>query len=239
MMDHFAKVGKKQVPIAVSRKQMKTVRLKVFPSGDIHLSVPVYTPDEWIVGFIQQKNEWISDKIKLFELTKAIEKEEHIRPGTSTRILGRQLFVQIEFASQKRIERCDGKLIIYSPRSDNQADVDRQFNNWWQRTSKEYFLSVIDSLYPIIQKHGVAKPELIVRKMTTLWGSCGRKNGRINVNFYLYKAPPPCVEYVILREMIHFLYPKHNKDFYEFLTIKMPDWQARKQFLDYETVYGV
>ena len=75
--------------------------------------------------------------------------------------------------------------------------------------------------------------------MSTLWGSCSPKHERINLNFYLYKAPLPCVEYVILHEMGHFLYPKHNRDFYDFLTIHMPDWQERKKVLDYEIVYGV
>ena len=75
--------------------------------------------------------------------------------------------------------------------------------------------------------------------MSTLWGSCSRKNGAINLNYYLYKASAPCIEYVVLHEMIHFLYPHHNKDFYDLLTIHMPDWKERKKQLDYEFVLGI
>jgi len=35
------------------------------------------------------------------------------------------------------------------------------------------------------------------------------------------------------------MYPNHDKNFYEFLTIYMPDWQERKKQLDYEFVLGV
>ena len=239
MMEYNVVVDKKSIPVTVTQKKMKTVRLKVFPSGQVYLSVPVNTPDEWIADFIKQKTKWIAEKTRLFEQTKPIEKEDHIRSGITTRILGRQVLVQIESATQKRIEKNDAQLTIYTTRPDEQADVDKQFNNWWQRTSKDCFVSIMDDLYPIIQKHGINKPEIVVKKMKTLWGSCSRKHEKINLNFYLYKAPLPCVEYVILHELVHFIFPKHNKDFYDFLTIKMPDWQERKRLLDYEIVYGV
>ena len=38
-----------------------------------------------------------------------------------------------------------------------------------------------------------------------------------------------------LREYCH----SHNKDFYDFLTVHMPDWQERKKQLDYEFVLGI
>ena len=82
-------------------------------------------------------------------------------------------------------------------------------------------------------------PNLRVKKMQTLWGSCSRTHHIISLNYYLYKAPVACIEYVIMHELLHFLYPKHDKTFYETLTVLMPDWQERKRLLDYEIVLGV
>lgn len=238
-MTYTVNVFGKQIPVLVSYKTMKTVRLKVFPSSEVRLSVPLDTPEMWIVEFLEKKGTWIEEKIVKYEQTRAIEKEEHIRSGSSTRILGKQLVIQIEPANQKRVVRNDNKMLIYTTNPKNQTDIDKQFNNWWQRASKEYFISVLDELYPIVKRHGIEKPEIVVKKMSTLWGSCSRKRGRINLNFYLYKAFRPCIEYVILHELIHFLYPRHDKDFYDLLTIYMPDWQERKNQLDYEIVLGV
>lgn len=141
-------------------------------------------------------------------------------------------------ARRKQIMREDAVLHVCTPETD-QLKIDKQVNNWWQRSSKQYFQDVVDKLYPIIEKHGVERPAVCVKKMTTLWGSCSRKTQKINLNFYLYKASVPCVEYVILHELAHFLYPYHNKDFYDFITIYMPDWQDRKKQLDYEFVLGI
>ena len=142
-------------------------------------------------------------------------------------------------STRKRIVRDDHWLLIYTTAPDDQNDVDRQFANWWQKNSKKYLLSQLEKMYPIVQKYGVAMPELRVRKMQTLWGSCSRKCHVINLNYYLYKAPVACVEYVILHELLHFLYRQHDKNFYEMLTICMPDWQERRRLLDYEIVLGV
>ena len=45
-MDYFVTVKGSVLPVSVSLKKMKQVRLKVFPSGEIKLSVPTGTPEE-------------------------------------------------------------------------------------------------------------------------------------------------------------------------------------------------
>ena len=225
-------------PVKVSHKKMKQVRLKVFPSEEIRLSVPLDTPEKWIEEYLRDKTPWIEEKLDLFVQTKAIEKEEHFSSGTSTRILGRQLMVQVVQSNKKQVVVEDGTLKVQTFETDQQR-IDSQVNNWWQQSSRRYFQEVVEQLYPIIGKHGIEKPKVCVKKMSTLWGSCSRKNATVNLNFYLYKASAPCVEYVILHELIHFLYPHHNKDFYDLLTVHMPDWQERKKQLDYEFVLGI
>lgn len=237
-MEYSVIVKGKTLPVAVSIKKMKQVRLKVFPSGEIKLSAPVRTQTEWIAEYLSSKTPWIEEKLELFVQTRSVEKEEHFISGSSTRILGRQLTIQVHQARRKQIVREDSVLYVYT-REVDQQNIDKQVNNWWQRTAKQCFQEVIDKMYPIIEKHGVERPTVCVKKMTTLWGSCSRRTQKINLNFYLYKASVPCVEYVILHELAHFLYPYHNKVFYDFITIHMPDWQDRKKQLDYEFVLGI
>ena len=225
--------------VSVQFKEMKSVRLKVFPTGEIRLSVPLDTPESFIHKFVQEKQSWINKHIQRFKETEAVEKEDTIRSGTSTRILGRQLVIKIIEAKQKRIIRDDQKLLVYTPNIDDQKDIDRQFMNWWQKNSRIYFQEQLLKLLPIVEKHGVETPHLSVKRMRTLWGSCSRGKNIINLNYYLYKAPVACIEYVILHELVHFIYPRHDKNFRDFLTIYMPDWQERKRLLDFEIVLGV
>lgn len=73
---------------------MKTVRLKVFSNAEkIKISVPKGTPEDWIKDFLSQKQKWIEMKVDLFRNTTSIEREKHIRSGSSTRILSRQMII--------------------------------------------------------------------------------------------------------------------------------------------------
>ena len=225
--------------VEIAAKKIKSLRLKVFPDTRIKLSVPLETPAKFITDFLDKKRLWIDRQLNTFSQTDAVEKEHAIRSGSSTRILGRQLSIKVMPATKKRIVHDDHWLLIYTTAPDDQNDVDRQFANWWQKKSKQYLLSQLEKMYPVVEKYGVAMPELRVKKMQTLWGSCSRKYHVINLNYYLYKAPVACVEYIILHELLHFLYRRHDKNFYEMLTVCMPDWQERRRLLDYEIVLGI
>ena len=238
-MEYILHTCRGELPVDIAAKEIKSLRLKVFPDARIKLSVPQGTPDKFIADFLDKKRPWIDKQLRTFSQTDAVEKERAIRSGTSTRILGRQLSIKVLPAARKRIVRDDHWLLIYTTAPDDQNDVDRQFANWWQKNAKQYLSSQLEKKYPIVEKYGVAMPELRVKKMQTLWGSCSRKYHVINLNYYLYKAPVACVEYVILHELLHFLYRRHDKNFYEMLTICMPDWQERRRLLDYEIVLGV
>lgn len=97
----------------------------------------------------------------------------------------------------------------------------------------------MDRLYPIVGRRKVPKPELCIRRMHTMWGSCSRDRGRITLNESLLKAPQCCIDYVVLHELLHFLYPRHDKDFRTALSVHMPDWCDRRRQLDREIVQGL
>ena len=90
----------------------------------------------------------------------------------------------------------------------------------------------MDELYPLFKKYGIEKPALRIRDMETRWGSCLAKKGIVTLNKRLLEAPRNCIEYVVMHELCHFMHPNHSKYFYAFLSMLMPDWKERKQFLD-------
>ncbi len=229
----------KDIEITIERKSVKRIRLKVFPDGVVKLSAPLRTSDEWINDYLSSKTKWIEKSLNYFKDTEANEFETIIHSGVSTRILGRQKRIIVNEGKSYKIEQKGDCVFIQSPATGDEQALQKQFERWWQKQSRAYFLLVIERLCPIVAKHGIGKPAIQVRKMKTLWGSCSRKHGKINLNYYLYKASPPCIDYVVLHELTHFLYPKHNKDFYEFLTVHMPDWKERKRILDHEIVKGL
>lgn len=228
-----------EIEVFISKKKMKNVRLKVFPDRKVTLSSPFNVPDAWIEKYLNEKSGWIEERLAYFKKTMGYEAVKIIKSGISTKVLGREVIILLQEGPSKDVYRNEDRIIVCTPDKSNYQAVKDQFERWWRIQAKQYFENVMQQLYPILGKYNLDKPLLTVRKMKTLWGSCSANKDRITINQYLYKASPPCIEYVILHELIHLLYPKHNRQFYDFLSIYMPDWKERKRILDHEVVQGI
>ncbi len=73
---------------------------------------------------------------------------------------------------------------------------------------------------------------VVVRKMATRWGSCNSRKGYINLSLNLIEKAPELVEYVVLHELTHLIYPHHQKSFYDFIAGLIPDFRSREKWLN-------
>ena len=228
-----------EIRINISRKKMKNVRLKVQPNGEVAISVPYNVSLKWINQYLKEKNGWVKEKLDSFKKTVGTEAIRYIKSGISTKYFGRQVLIIVKKSKKKQVYRDEDIIYIHTPDKKNENIMNKQLDKWIREKSKKVYEKTIDRLFPIIKKYGYECPGIHIRKMKTRWGSSNKEKGRITLNFYLYKALTPCIEYIVLHELVHFLYPKHNKEFYNFLSIYMPDWKERKKILDYEVVQGI
>lgn len=229
--------GKREnVNVNIIKKNMKNVRLKVYPSGEVVVSMPKKVSLDWINQYLKEKSKWIEQKIDIFKKTVSWETIGYVKSGITMRIIGEQLRIIIREAEEKGIKKEDDILYIYTKDKNNRKSINRELEKWIREESNKLYEKLLDKLYPIIKKYDYKRPSIHIRKMKTRWGSSNKNKGQIILNYYLYKASSPYIEYVILHELVHFLYPRHNRDFYNFLSIHMPDWKKRKRVLDHEIV---
>lgn len=225
--------------VLLERKRMKTCRLKVFPNSSVVLSLPEAASDEWATSFLQDKSTWIEKKLDGFKKTVGYAATNEIRTGYSIKLLDQDLVFSVLQADYSKVS-LDGKIIhVYSPDVNDQGALLVLFQKWWKKQALEKLTQRVDYWYPIIEKYGVSKPRVYVRRMKTLWGSCSAERGAVTFNLFLIKAKEACIDYVVLHELTHFLYPNHSKLFYAFLSNYMPDWKERKQILDQDVVHGL
>ena len=93
------------------------------------------------------------------------------------------------------------------------------------------FDEVSNRVYPIFAAKIGEKPELRVRWMKTRWGVCYPAKHRITLNQQLFEKPLAAVEYEVMHEYMHFLYPNHQKEFHAAMAKVMPDYKARRSLL--------
>jgi len=231
--------SKSSAIVHLDRKKMKTCRLKVYPDQKIVLSLPRYVSNEWAESFLAEKSRWIELKLQSFKRTIGYAATTDIKNGYSIKMLGEDMLFVLAQCEKEHVYT-EGKTIhICCRMPDNQDYVKRLFENWWRRQAKCILEDRVRYWYPIIEKYGVETPKTSVRKMKTLWGSCSVSRHVVTFNFYLIKARMPYIDYVVLHELVHFLYPNHSKYFYAFLSNYMPDWKERKLVLDQDVVHGL
>lgn len=147
-------------------------------------------------------------------------------------MLGRSLRLRVEQGKKDDI-RSDGVYLYLTVKdTENQEQKQRLVDRYLNKVCREIFQQTVDQLYPIFRKYGVPSPRIHIRSMDTRWGSCLPQKAIITLNQHLLEMPVSCIEYVVLHEFCHFLYPNHSKDFYAILSTLMPDWQQRKKLLD-------
>lgn len=227
------------IPIVVERKNIKTIRLKVYPESVVKISSPYSVSDEVLIDFVSTRKKWIEEKLEKFAETKGYAATTVIENGMSIKMLGDDLIFAVRQCDKNLMYR-EGKILhICTTDTENQEKIMKQFDKWWRKESLEILKHQVDALYPIIKKYDIPYPSIYLKKMKTLWGSCSVNRNKVTFNQYLTKAKPACIEYVVLHELVHFLYPNHSRKFYDFLSSYMPDWKDRKKVLDTEVVHGL
>lgn len=223
----------KQTKVDIIHKNIKNIHLKVYRDFKVVLSVPLTTNDEWIESFLNTKSNWIEKQLLKYKNSSGYNSLLNVKSGTSTQFLGKDCII-VRKRSDKNYVVMDEKNIVL-----NLIDVDDEITHkyllekWWRKNAYEiYEYEMINIYNKIFKKYKIDKPKLYIRKMKTMWGSCTPSKNKITLNEYLLKADLRCIQYVILHELTHLIYPYHNKDFYSFITIHMPDWKDVKKHLD-------
>lgn len=90
---------------------------------------------------------------------------------------------------------------------------------------------VCRDVWRLFHRYGIKYPVLKMRDMKSMWGSCRPEQGIVTLNLRLLKVPKSCIEYVVVHEFAHFIYPNHSKEFYALVESLMPDWRERRNVL--------
>lgn len=208
--------------IDVTRKAMKNIRLRVRRDGSVCVSAPFGVSSGRIQEFVSSKSAWIENHINSL-LRQQDSDEEHV------------LFMGTNYALEVVKDRRTGvalngeNMTIFCSKPEEYKDV---LQNWWVQQALAYLGDVVNKWYPVLGQDEEDKPVIKIRKMKTLWGSCTSMQRTIRFNYYLMCASAEGIEYVVLHELTHLLYPDHGAGFKAFLSRHMPDWKERKRRLE-------
>lgn len=210
--------------------------MHVFPNQVVKIIAPKEANIEYIERFIQSKSRWILKQIKVFEDIHGTSRAPlNYVSGETIYYLGRQYRIKV-VAGEAETKLFQGRLVISVTDKEDKEKKEQLVESWYRKRQKEIFVRRLQYLYPLIAKYEVEFPNLRICTMEKRWGSCSTKTHRIQLNSELIYASTYCIDYVIVHELVHFIHPNHSKQFYEMLTLLMPDWKERKKKLDQDVI---
>lgn len=231
-------VENREICYHLERKSVKNLNLRVRKDGSVFVSANEMVPCEEVDKFIHSKASYIIKAIDHFrEMEQYRPQPKQYVSGESFYIQGRGLRLQVSQVEKEAISS-DGVYIFLEVKDANDIERKRSLvTRFLDQQCKMVFSEVMEDLYPVVKKYGIEEPSLRIRDMETRWGSCLTKKKIITLNKRLLEAPRNCIEYVVMHELCHLIHPNHSRQFYAFLTMLMPDWKERKNYLDKNAAY--
>lgn len=195
----YLEVNGNKHEIVVIRKNNKNTYIRVKDDLKIYITTNRWVREKDINKLISDNYDSIKEMI-----SKKIRKEETI---TKNMILGRETNI-IKLSTQKEPELYGNKFYV--------KDLDN-LDKYLKIYAYEVFSNRLKEIYDKFDEN-IPYPKLKIRKMTTRWGVCNRKDISVTLNFELIRKDIKYLDYVIVHELCHLVYFNHSKDFWNLVS---------------------
>lgn len=215
--------------IELIRKPVKRLRLTVYaPDGRVRVTAPLRMPEATIRAFVSARQAWIQKHQTRFAAQE--------QPVALTYASGEVHFYQgqpyelrvHEGVGRPRVLLQEQQLQLYVPAGSTPSQRAKLLANWYRAQLKEQLPALVAKWEPVVGAHAHA---WAIKQMKTRWGTCNITARRIWLNLELMKHPLPCLEYVVVHELVHLHERLHNARFWGLVDQFMPDWREHKAAL--------
>lgn len=219
--------------VVLQTRRACRISVSVRPPSVVRLTVPVGMPLSSGIGFLAEKEEWI---------TAALEKVakkypmKHIGPSYST------YMHSVRFMQSAQIENVysgigGDEILIAFPEGihytspEVQAVAKEAALRTMRAEAKEILPEMVAQLALL---HGFHFGKVTMRATRTRWGSCSSHND-ISLSIFLMRLPRHLIEYIIIHELCHTRYRDHSPQFHALLDSKLGgrEKELRRELLNY------
>lgn len=226
-----------EIEYELSRKNVKYINLRVNKYGKVVVSAGKNVPFAVIDEFVQSKAFWIITHLAEIEKIKNGLPDSSLYDGKTVYYLGKPYRLVLE-RGEGHIYMDGNTICLYSPKMTDDV-LKNAYLAWLKERATEKFEEIMNRIYPMVKEYHITRPEIKIRNMKSIWGSCTTTGRSIRLNLQLMKAEEACIEQVVLHELLHFRYPNHGKSFYDLMDQLMPDWRERKERLETKFKDGI
>ena len=217
--------------IDVVRKDIKNMHLAVYPpNGRVRVAAPLRIDDEAVRLFAISRLGWIKRQQRKF-VAQDRQSPRQYKERESHYFQGKRFLLRVieHDAPPKVVIKTKTYIDLYVRPDTSTEQRETIVNEWYRAELKKLIPSLIEKWSTRI---GVTVNDWQVKQMKTKWGTCNIEKQRVWVNLELAKKPIPCLEYLIVHELVHLIERHHNDRFLTLMEKHMPQWKFYKEELN-------
>lgn len=191
-------------------------------NGEVIVKAPWYYTNNQIQDIIEEKRQWILNKIKEYEIS---QEKKYIR-NEVVKLLGENCKVKINYKNLKKPTlTVEGKNItIYLP------------NKYKKLNRDEILVKLIEKLYDLVaqteietimekirRELGFAPEDYVIKRIENKMADCRTENKIIIINPDIVKYDKETIENILIHEFCHLKYKTHSKKFNEMINQYIKD----------------
>lgn len=213
----------------IKTRRVKTSEL-IVDASTITVRVPLDKDKKEIQKIVLGKGRWILKKQKEYrEVILEIVKPS-FKANTTLPYLGKNYSIEIRKNQPRNgVEIIDGKFLVRI-KSDKLSSgaVQRLYGNFIIEKAQVIFE---DNVKRYSKRLGVVVKRIAIKNLRNRWGSL-TKNGVLNLNLNLVKAPEDVIDYIILHELCHLKIREHSHHYWDLVRKFMPNYHDKIEWLN-------
>ena len=202
-------------------------------NGEVVVKAPWYYTNTQIQDIIEEKRQWILNKIKEYELS---QEKEYIR-NEIVKLLGDDCKVIINYKNLKKptltVEGKDIKICLP--------------NKYKKLNRDEILVKLIEKLYDLVAKTeiemamervrklvGFAPEDYKLERINNKMADCKIDESLIIINPDIVKYDKETIEFILIHQFCHLKYKTHSKRFYEMMNKYVQNYKRYEEKINVE-----
>jgi len=217
--------------VEVVRKDIKNLHLGVYPPhGRVRVAVPLVLSNEAVRLAVIGKLGWIRKQKTKFSDQPRQSKREMVN-GESHYFQGRRYRLRVhEQAGPAQVSlRGIASIDLFIRPGTGVKHRETVLQRWYRHQLRALIPPLLEKWQPTL---GVQAADWGIKKMKTKWGSCNPISRRVWFNLELVKKPIPCLEYIVVHELVHLLERNHSERFTALIDAYIPKWRLYREMLN-------
>ncbi|MDQ6866625.1 MAG: M48 family metallopeptidase [Thermoproteota archaeon] len=212
----------------INSRRIKTSEI-IVDADDVIVRTPFHKPVVEISDIVRKKANWILKK----QLEYKNQNPEIMKPTFQDNSMlpysGKNYALKIiaNHQGSEKIEFENGEFLIYINSKSSKKKVRNLYEKWLTETAQSFLDKKIKQYSKELQ---VESHQIKLKNLRSRWGSV-TKDGTINLNVDLLKAPTDVIDYIILHELCHLKIKGHSHRFWGLVHKLMPNYQERIDWL--------